>query len=203
MLKNHTPLFKFTTTSVFVVFLFLHICTTSSSPMATLQSHLQFSLSHAPKLIHLKNPRSFSFSKKILLPRKLFPAKRFNGLLNSRLISYSIAGSSISSSAAGIEKSASSEIVNERTSFDINLAVILAGFAFEAYTTPPVISFFPLISATLAFLWWNVGKVVFLIRGFSGLSFGKISSEQEKRYINCCTSLSMWSDCSMHLRIMR
>lgn len=32
------------------------------------------------------------------------------------------------------------EIVEEidRPSFDINLAVILAGFAFEAYTTPPV-----------------------------------------------------------------
>lgn len=145
--SSNSPLPQF-----LLFFLFLHICTTSSSPMATLQSHLQFSLSHAPKLIHLKNPRSFSFSKKILLPRKLFPAKRFNGLLNSRLISYSIASSNISSSAAGIEKSASSEIVNERTSFDINLAVILAGFAFEAYTTPPVISFCPLISATLAFL---------------------------------------------------
>lgn len=27
----------------------------------------------------------------------------------------------------------------ERTPFDINLAVILAGFAFEAYASPPVI----------------------------------------------------------------
>lgn len=28
---------------------------------------------------------------------------------------------------------------NDRAPFDINLAVILAGFAFEAYTTPPVL----------------------------------------------------------------
>jgi hypothetical protein len=27
---------------------------------------------------------------------------------------------------------------NERPPFDINLAVIFAGFAFEAYTSPPV-----------------------------------------------------------------
>ncbi|KAH6820917.1 putative triglyceride lipase [Perilla frutescens var. hirtella] len=104
--------------------------------MATLQSHFQFSLSNSPKLVHLKNPHSFSFSKKVLLPKKLFSAKRFNGLLSSSFITNSVASSS-SSSSAEIEKSVLSEIVNERPPFDINLAVILAGFAFEAYTTPP------------------------------------------------------------------
>lgn len=34
---------------------------------------------------------------------------------------------------------------DERPPFDINLAVILAGFAFEAYTTPPVCWFFLLL----------------------------------------------------------
>lgn len=34
------------------------------------------------------------------------------------------------------------EDVEERPPFDINLAVVLAGFAFEAYTTPPVITVF-------------------------------------------------------------
>ncbi|XP_057772152.1 uncharacterized protein LOC130991777 isoform X1 [Salvia miltiorrhiza] len=104
--------------------------------MATLQSHFYFSLSSSPKLIHLKNPHSFSFSKKIFLPKKLFSPKRFNGVLSSRFITYSLASSSSRSSSPEVEKS-EIEIENERPPFDINLAVILAGFAFEAYITPP------------------------------------------------------------------
>ncbi|KAK1428994.1 hypothetical protein QVD17_11193 [Tagetes erecta] len=38
---------------------------------------------------------------------------------------------------ASTTSSSSSSMEEERPSFDINLAVILAGFAFEAYTTPP------------------------------------------------------------------
>ncbi|KAL3828324.1 hypothetical protein ACJIZ3_017126 [Penstemon smallii] len=85
------------------------------------------------KLLHFKkNPDSFSFSKKLLLSKKLLCAKKINGVLNSRLSScYCKATSS------EIEESVSKDSGNERPPFDINLAVILAGFAFEAYTTPP------------------------------------------------------------------
>ncbi|KAG8658495.1 hypothetical protein MANES_03G155700v8 [Manihot esculenta] len=48
---------------------------------------------------------------------------------------YSI-GCPCKASIAAIEK-ASVEEENERPPFDINLAVVLAGFAFEAYTSPP------------------------------------------------------------------
>ncbi|KAL8479757.1 hypothetical protein ACS0TY_026622 [Phlomoides rotata] len=104
--------------------------------MATLQSHLQFLPSYSPKLVHSKNPHSFSFSKKLLLSNNLFSGKRFNGVLSSRFRTFCVASSSNSSSAE-TENSVSVDIVNERPPFDINLAVILAGFAFEAYTTPP------------------------------------------------------------------
>ncbi|PIN14469.1 Triacylglycerol lipase [Handroanthus impetiginosus] len=104
--------------------------------MATLQSHLHFSPSNSPKLVHFRNPHSFPFSKKLLLSKKLFSAKKFNGLSSSRLSNYCKASAS-SSSSAEIEKSGSRDIEDERPPFDINLAVILAGFAFEAYTTPP------------------------------------------------------------------
>ncbi|XP_042050645.1 uncharacterized protein LOC121796024 isoform X1 [Salvia splendens] len=104
--------------------------------MASLQSHFHLSLSNSPKLIHLKNRHSLSFSKKIFLPKKLFLPNRFDGALSSRIITSSLASSTSnsSSSRAEIEKA---EIENERPPFDINLAVILAGFAFEAYITPP------------------------------------------------------------------
>ncbi|KAL0414156.1 UNVERIFIED_CONTAM: hypothetical protein Sradi_1617300 [Sesamum radiatum] len=104
--------------------------------MATFQSHLHFLPLNSPKLIHFKNPHSCSFSKKLLLSKTLFSAKKFNGVLRPRFTSYCKASAS-SSSSAEIEKSVSTETGNERPPFDINLAVILAGFAFEAYTTPP------------------------------------------------------------------
>ncbi|KAL0456861.1 UNVERIFIED_CONTAM: hypothetical protein Slati_1025300 [Sesamum latifolium] len=104
--------------------------------MATLQSHLHFLPLNSPKLIHFKNPHSCSFSKKLLLSKKLLSAKKFHGVLRPRFTSYCKASAS-SSSSAEIEKSVSTETGNERPPFDINLAVILAGFAFEAYTTPP------------------------------------------------------------------
>lgn len=126
--------------------------------MATSQSHFKFSLCNNPKLIHLKNPHSFTFSKKILVPRKPFLAKKFDGLLSSRFIGYAVASSS--SSSGEIEESVvASEIEDERPPFDINLAVILAGFAFEAYATPPVNSSCPLIPAIfLFFLLFMMGK---------------------------------------------
>ncbi|KAK4406020.1 Lipase [Sesamum angolense] len=104
--------------------------------MATLQSHLHFLPLNSPKLIHFKNPHSCSFSKKLLLSKKLFSDKKFHGVLRPRFTRYCKASAS-SSSSAEIEKSVSTEGGNQRPPFDINLAVILAGFAFEAYTTPP------------------------------------------------------------------
>ncbi|KAL0376860.1 UNVERIFIED_CONTAM: Lipase, partial [Sesamum calycinum] len=104
--------------------------------MATLQSHPHFLPLNSPKLIHFKNPHSCSFSKKLLLSKKLFSAKKFHGVLRPRFTRYCKASAS-SSSSAEIEKSVSTESGNQRPPFDINLAVILAGFAFEAYTTPP------------------------------------------------------------------
>lgn len=121
--------------------------------MATSQSYFRFSLCNTPKLIHLKNPHSFSFSKKILVPKKPFLAKKLDGFLSSRLIDYAVASSS--SSSAEIEESVvASEIEDERPPFDINLAVILAGFAFEAYATPPVNSSCILFSAIFWFLFF-------------------------------------------------
>lgn len=95
------------------------------------------------------------------MPRNLFLVKRFNGVLTSRIICCS----SSSSSSAEIEKSVTSEIENERPPFDINLAVILAGFAFEAYTTPPVYSSCPLILQFLFLIYDFVEKVVLLVSG--------------------------------------
>ena len=46
---------------------------------------------------------------------------------------------------------------DERPPFDINLAVILAGFAFEAYTTPPVIKF------NLIFFKYFCAHVIYLV----------------------------------------
>ncbi|GFP96183.1 synaptotagmin-3 [Phtheirospermum japonicum] len=99
--------------------------------MATLQPYFQLSASNSPKLIHFKNPHSLSFS------RKLFLSKKFDRVSGSRLSSrYCRASSGVSSdSAAEIEKKSVSREI--RPPFDINLAVVLAGFAFEAYTTPP------------------------------------------------------------------
>ncbi|RHN78706.1 putative triacylglycerol lipase [Medicago truncatula] len=75
-------------------------------------------------------------------PQYNFPANflflslptRFNGRRRRRKQGFSICCSSKTDSQ--IEKS-SNEKNDERPPFDINLAVILAGFAFEAYTTPP------------------------------------------------------------------
>ncbi|XP_042055118.1 uncharacterized protein LOC121799731 isoform X1 [Salvia splendens] len=103
--------------------------------MATLQSHFHLSLSNSPKLILLKNRHSFSFSKKIFLPKKLFLPKRFDGAFSSRIITSSLASSTSNSSSSSAEIEIENE--NERPPYDINLAVILAGFAFEAYITPP------------------------------------------------------------------
>ncbi|KAL3506294.1 hypothetical protein ACH5RR_031676 [Cinchona calisaya] len=110
--------------------------------MASLQLHLYFlhsPISHSPKLLHFKNPNS------VLYPRKLLFSKKISGFWNSRyvranpingphLLCYISKESAETETLLAKEESGSE---NEWPPFDINLAVILAGFAFEAYTTPP------------------------------------------------------------------
>ncbi|XP_060181198.1 uncharacterized protein LOC132610809 isoform X1 [Lycium barbarum] len=99
--------------------------------MATLQTHLHFPMSSSPRLYHFKNPNSVSFSK------KLFFSKKLNGLFNySKFGSKDLFFCSCQTSSE-IEPLSLDNKETERPPFDINLAVILAGFAFEAYTTPP------------------------------------------------------------------
>ncbi|KAI4338131.1 hypothetical protein L6164_016478 [Bauhinia variegata] len=96
--------------------------------MASLQS-LQFRYSIyplAPKLPHLRSPKV----------SRRFPAN-FPGRLRiftSRNEVHSLR--CFSKTGSEIDKVTVQE-EDERPPFDINLAVILAGFAFEAYTTPP------------------------------------------------------------------
>ncbi|KAH0739939.1 hypothetical protein KY290_038644 [Solanum tuberosum] len=102
--------------------------------MATLQTHLHFPISSSPRLFHFKNPNSVSFSKKLFFSRKLnglFSYSKF-GAKDSFFCCCQASGEILPLSSAQKEKE-----TNERPPFDINLAVILAGFAFEAYTSPP------------------------------------------------------------------
>ncbi|XP_049344503.1 uncharacterized protein LOC125808879 [Solanum verrucosum] len=102
--------------------------------MATLQTHLHFPISSSPRLFHFKNPNSVSFSKSFFFSRKLnglFSYSKF-GAKDSFFCCCQASGEILPLSSAQKEKE-----TNERPPFDINLAVILAGFAFEAYTSPP------------------------------------------------------------------
>ncbi|TMW94736.1 hypothetical protein EJD97_009866 [Solanum chilense] len=102
--------------------------------MATLQTHLHFPICSSPRLFHFKNPNSVSFSKKLFFSRKvngLFSYSKF-GAKDSFFCCSQTSGEILPLSSAQKEKE-----TNERPPFDINLAVILAGFAFEAYTSPP------------------------------------------------------------------
>ncbi|CAK8570560.1 unnamed protein product [Lathyrus sativus] len=97
---------------------------------------LQFRYALSP---HSTNPRfSRTFPPHFHFPRnsRFISFSRLNGSrrLSRRKQGFSICFSSKTGSQIGtvpIEKH------DERPPFDINLAVILAGFAFEAYTTPP------------------------------------------------------------------
>ncbi|GMP77663.1 hypothetical protein CsSME_00033859 [Camellia sinensis var. sinensis] len=108
--------------------------------MASLQTHpnyLQFCRcsSSASKIPYLPNPNSIPLSRNLLFSGK------------TRVLSSSFGGKDGLCSVCCFCKR-NSEVENvsiqvqektERPPFDINLAVILAGFAFEAYTTPPKI----------------------------------------------------------------
>ncbi|PHT38547.1 hypothetical protein CQW23_22120 [Capsicum baccatum] len=103
--------------------------------MATLQTNLHFPISYSPRFLYFKNPNSLYFSK------KLFFSKKVNGVLSctkfgakdSFFCCCTASGEILPLSSAQKEEIES----EERPPFDINLAVILAGFAFEAYTSPP------------------------------------------------------------------
>ncbi|XP_016476067.2 uncharacterized protein LOC107797675 isoform X1 [Nicotiana tabacum] len=99
--------------------------------MATLQTHLHFPISSSPRLLLFKNPNSVSFSK------KLFFSKKINGFLNYPKFGAKELFCCNCQASGEIIPFSSAEKENERPPFDINLAVILAGFAFEAYASPP------------------------------------------------------------------
>ncbi|KAI5649963.1 hypothetical protein M9H77_35968 [Catharanthus roseus] len=114
--------------------------------MATLQLHQYFLHSpkfYSPKLIHFKNPNSVSFSRKFLFSKNVFGflnSSHFRGSpVNGKhsLCCFSKGSAETEALSTKEEKGCENEGEIERPPFDINLAVILAGFAFEAYTTPP------------------------------------------------------------------
>ncbi|KZV15261.1 hypothetical protein F511_27543 [Dorcoceras hygrometricum] len=93
----------------------------------THQAHLHFLPNNLPtKQLSFKSSYYYlSISKKLSVPKRIFC-----GILGSRLIGFCEGkGEAVASVLDG-------ERGDERPPFDINLAVILAGFAFEAYTTP-------------------------------------------------------------------
>ncbi|BBG92611.1 triglyceride lipase [Prunus dulcis] len=118
----------------------LHIChfvPHCNSAMASLQTHhynFQFHRcvsSLSPKLHGLQNPKlslrfPISFSGKVRVT--------FRGNGKGRDGIYSLC--CLCRAGSEVEK-VSAEEGNERPPFDINLAVVLAGFAFEAYSSPP------------------------------------------------------------------
>lgn len=112
--------------------------------MASLQS--RFVLSPLPPTLtfpRLANPR-FSRTFPFRFPGKLrvFSLPRRRQVVPIRCSSET--GSQLQRVAAPEE--------DERPPFDINLAVILAGFAFEAYTTPPVCNLFAINKPSNYFL---------------------------------------------------
>ncbi|XP_073136293.1 uncharacterized protein [Henckelia pumila] len=102
----------------------------------TLQSYLHFLPNNSPtKLFNFKTPYCFSISKKLGVSKKPFCGKKGVGISRSRLIGYWKAKGDADKVEA-VSSVRSRESGDERPPFDINLAVILAGFAFEAYATP-------------------------------------------------------------------
>ncbi|KAM3326937.1 hypothetical protein P3S67_002063 [Capsicum chacoense] len=103
--------------------------------MATLQTNLHFPISYSPRFLYFKNPNSLYFSKKLFFSKKVngvFSYTKF-GAKDSFFCFCKASGEILPLSSAQKEEIES----EERPPFDINLAVILAGFAFEAYTSPP------------------------------------------------------------------
>ncbi|KAK2993356.1 hypothetical protein RJ640_007623 [Escallonia rubra] len=105
--------------------------------MATLQAHqahfhfIDCSLPHSPKLHHFRSPNFSPLRKHLSSSGKI-------GELSSSFKSKDGVYSFRCCCKASFEiEAVSVQEEIERPPFDINLAVILAGFAFEAYTSPP------------------------------------------------------------------
>lgn len=112
--------------------------------MATVQLQeysLRPIISYSPKLLHFKNPNSVSYSRKLPCSKKIYGFLR-SSYFRSIPFHGSFPLCQYSKESGEIERLTKEQCEsvneNEKTPFDINLAVILAGFAFEAYTTPPV-----------------------------------------------------------------
>ncbi|KAF2568846.1 hypothetical protein F2Q68_00026623 [Brassica cretica] len=74
-------------------------------------------------------PRTYHFLGKISFRESLITKAKAN--------SFSCCAQSETTKQSSLETSLSENQEPERPPFDINLAVILAGFAFESYATPP------------------------------------------------------------------
>ncbi|XVF29235.1 hypothetical protein REPUB_Repub15cG0103600 [Reevesia pubescens] len=101
-------------------------------------SPLQFRRFRLSSNLHLKVVPRFSrqfYGKRVRVLSTTYSTSRGNVDVRGRAGVSSI--SCFSKTNAEIEKVSSEDKEEERPPFDINLAVILAGFAFEAYTTPP------------------------------------------------------------------
>ncbi|KAF9612163.1 hypothetical protein IFM89_038351 [Coptis chinensis] len=102
-----------------------------------LYNHPHFSFSSSQKLIHIQNFKTLSPSSKLF-----FFKQKLVSVSNS---SYSLCcfcktNNSFQEQLESVDVNKDEkEIIvgEERASFDINLAVILAGFSFEAYSSPP------------------------------------------------------------------
>ncbi|PIA40124.1 hypothetical protein AQUCO_02500085v1 [Aquilegia coerulea] len=102
--------------------------------MVALQLHLSFnSLSH--KLLHFQNYNSLSPpSNRLFFKQFSSPKVRISNSRNHVLCCFGKLNSYKQEEELISEEK---EKIDERPGFDINLAVILAGFAFEAYWSPP------------------------------------------------------------------
>ncbi|XP_030924124.1 uncharacterized protein LOC115950977 isoform X2 [Quercus lobata] len=97
-------------------------------------THLQYHHCVSPKFPYLRNP-NLTPRCSSLLPRKvrvLTFREKFRG---RDRVYYSVC--CFRKNNSEIETISIDENENERPPFDLNLAVVLAGFAFEAYTSPP------------------------------------------------------------------
>ncbi|PSS24038.1 Feruloyl esterase A precursor [Actinidia chinensis var. chinensis] len=105
--------------------------------LQTLQNFLQFChcLSSTPKLPHLQSPNLIPLSRNLLFSGKIRASSASIEERNRFCSTCCFCKTKSEVENVSIQVQEENQI--ERPQFDINLAVILAGFAFEAYTTPP------------------------------------------------------------------
>lgn len=130
---RHLPLLHRDPRSTLGLPLFHSILPHSMASLQSLQLRYSF-FPFSPKTPHSRSPR-FSRIFPAYVPRKV-RIFSFRGDRFARNEVYAIRCSSKAGSE--VENVSIQKDYDERPPFDINLAVILAGFAFEAYTSPPV-----------------------------------------------------------------